>query len=307
MGYTKVREYVGGMEDWLAHGNPVVRRARASGADPVRRSPSRRAIDSLLDVLAGRSLGSVLRLWLALVSSTALVYWGLALAGMPCLVENGTPVGGGLRGLLTALYFSLVTATSVGYGDVAPHHAARVLAVFEAAGGLLLFGCVVSKLVSRRQEQLTEEIHRIAFEDRLGRVRANLHAVLSELQALETLCQSGGLERRRLLARVESAATVFAGELWTVHDLLYRPQQVPEEQVLRGMLAILAAGLREFADLVERVPDAPAQSPSLFATLASVRRLSGEICGECVPKEYAPELRTWMDEIQVLSGRLSGS
>jgi hypothetical protein len=27
-------------------------------------------------------------------------------------------------------------------------------------------------------------------------------------------------------------------------------------------------------------------------------RLAGEICGDCVPHEFAPSLRTWMDQIQ---------
>ncbi|MEM1177379.1 MAG: potassium channel family protein [Acidobacteriota bacterium] len=40
----------------------------------------------------------------------------------------------------TALYFSVVTATSLGYGDITPSESWRLLAVFEAMTGLLLFG-----------------------------------------------------------------------------------------------------------------------------------------------------------------------
>jgi hypothetical protein len=60
----------------------------------------------------------------------------------------------------------------------------RILAVTEGAIGLLIFGCLISKLVSRRQEALVEETHRIAFEDRLDRVRTNLHLVLNDLDTI---------------------------------------------------------------------------------------------------------------------------
>lgn len=38
------------------------------------------------------------------------------------------------------LYFSAETYTSLGYGDIVPHHALRLLAGMEALNGLLLIG-----------------------------------------------------------------------------------------------------------------------------------------------------------------------
>lgn len=40
----------------------------------------------------------------------------------------------------TALYFSMVTFTTLGYGDVLVGDQARLLASFEAANGIILFG-----------------------------------------------------------------------------------------------------------------------------------------------------------------------
>jgi hypothetical protein len=97
--------------------------------------------------------------------------------------------------------------------------------------------------------------------------------------------------------RVESAASVFVGELRAVHDLFYRPAQVPDEEVLAGILASLAAGMAEFRDLVECLPG-ETPGPGLRASLSTMNRLAQEVCSECVPGEYAPELRTWMDEIR---------
>src|SRR5581483_9114419 len=137
----------------------------------------------------------------------------------------------GPGGLLSAIYFSAVTATSIGYGDIVPHGIARALAIGEGAAGLILFGCVVSKFVSRRQEELLAETHRIAFEDRLGRVRTNLHLVRTEVQETARLCEGRDVPPPQALSRVESAAMIFVGELHAVHDLLYRPQETPDEAV----------------------------------------------------------------------------
>jgi hypothetical protein len=181
----------------------------------------------------------------------------------------------------------------------------RVLAIVEGAAALLIFGIVISKLVSRHQEELTEEIHRITFEDRLGRIRMNLHLVLSELQGIAGMSAEAGARRERILSRVESATAVFAGELQTIHDLLYRPQQTPDEQVLESILASLCAALRELSDLLAFLADAPKGSPRLEGTLRSMAALANEICGECVPRSYAPALKAWMDRIQALARQIA--
>ncbi|HJS73991.1 MAG TPA: potassium channel family protein, partial [Vicinamibacteria bacterium] len=58
----------------------------------------------------------------------------------PVSAENGA------RGWL---YFSFVTLTTVGYGDVLPlHPVARSLAIFEAVAGPLYLAILLARLVS---------------------------------------------------------------------------------------------------------------------------------------------------------------
>src|SRR5690242_2736124 len=119
--------------------------------------------------------------WLGMILIFGVIYW-LAGIGMGWGLQAGiSVVHPDVSGLLTAIYFSFVTALSIGYGDVIPIGPLRILAVVEGIAGLLVFGCVISKLVSRRQEELTGEIHRTTFEDRLDRVRTNLHLVFPTL------------------------------------------------------------------------------------------------------------------------------
>jgi ion channel len=285
--------------------------ARAAGVrlHPPRSSGhARRAAASaslrFVDALADRSVAELFNLWLAIVVACGCVYWALALA-LPSslLLSGGGSIDTGARGLLSALYFSAVTATSVGYGDIVPTGFARAVAIAESMAGLILFGCVVSKFVSRRQEQLIDDIHHIAFEERLGRVRTNLLLVRAELQATARLCEGRDIAPPEAMARVESAAMVFVGELHAVHDLLYRPQQRPDEPVLESILAGLASVFREFVELLACVKGQRARrTVALDGSVATMSRLAREICGDCVPREYAPALRRWMDQIQRMAG-----
>jgi potassium channel LctB len=291
LGYTDVRHYAGGLAEWESGGETVADTPRAA----VHVTRSMRFIDALAD----RNVGELFRLWIGIVFGFAMVYWLLdAIPGQE-LLANGAPVTHDVRGFFSAVYFSAVTATSVGYGDIVPRGVERLLAIVESAAGLVIFGCVVSKFVSRRQEQLIGEIHRIAFEDRLGRVRTNLHLVRTELSAIAALCHGHEQTPPAALGRIESIAMIFLGELHVVHDLLYRPQDQPEESAFEAILASLASVFRELNEVVHCLsPGSTARTAALGGTFRSMSRLAREICGDCVPRQHAPALRAWMDQIQ---------
>jgi len=269
---------------------------------PGRSSP----VTKVVAWVASRSIGSLMATWLGINLAFGVLYWLASFLPGQGLRELGQPLGHGAADLLEALYFSFVTGLSIGFGDVIPHGFLRLLAVVEGAACLLVFGAVISKLVSGRQEELTEEIHRIAFEDRLGRVRTNLHLVVRELQEIAEECGDQVEPPEAMLTRIESAAAVFSGEMRAIHDLLYRPQMAPGEDVLESILAHLDGGLREFSALVNCLSPERRASPALATNLRTMAGLAEEICGDCVPREYTPDLKVWMDRIQGRAHGLQG-
>ncbi|MEM7610939.1 MAG: potassium channel family protein [Pseudomonadota bacterium] len=50
--------------------------------------------------------------------------------------------------LIRALYFSVVTLTTLGYGDITLSESAQLLGTFEAMGGLILFGASTAFLLA---------------------------------------------------------------------------------------------------------------------------------------------------------------
>jgi len=307
MGYTNVRYYVGGMADWVEGCGPVERvESPAVPRQPARNiqpsSPRRLAWANCLGILANWPLEQLVGFWLGIIIFFGLVYW-IAGIGMGWGLQAGNAtVKPDLDGLGTAIYFSFVTALSIGYGDVIPLGPLRILAVTEGIAGLLIFGCVISKLVSRRQEELVEEIHRTTFEDRLDRVRTNLHLILSDFDAIDQINREHSALPGLVLRRLESSERVFAGELKTIHDLLYRTRLLPEEDALESLLANLALCLTALIDLLNSQPQ---RSTALDADLKTISNLANEICGECVPRTYAPALKRWMDQIQEMAKRIA--
>jgi len=58
---------------------------------------------------------------------------------------------GEFKNFSKALYFSVVTCTALGYGDITLSERWRLLSTFEAMGGLLLFGASTAFLIGFMQ------------------------------------------------------------------------------------------------------------------------------------------------------------
>jgi hypothetical protein len=315
-----VRHYRGGIADWKEAGLPVksapasaepspppaLQSAAQFTPSPARRtrpeqpvlSRSRHWGNALLDLIESLSPAQIFFVWLGMVVVCGGLYWLTGFSRRPGLVDSGRPIAGTFDGLLSALYFSFVTTTSVGYGDVLPIGPIRILSIFEAVIGLLIFGALVAKFVSRRQDALVRDIYNVTFEARLDRVQTNLHLVLSELQSIAMMCDEGVSQPQRVGTRLESAVLVFGGELRAIHALLYSPQRAPEEAVLEAILIALASALRTLSDVLVCLPLGFARAVTLDNALRNIRTLADDICAECVPQVYAPSLTMWMDRIQ---------
>jgi Ion channel len=256
---------------------------------------------AILESMDRLSTAQLFGIWLGVIVTCGGAYWLIDRSGAVGLTEAGVRVATNLNGLWTAIYFSFITATSVGYGDVLPQGAIRILAVAEAVGGLLIFGLLIAKFVSYRQDMLVREIHSVTFEERLDRVQTNLHLVVSELLAVAVLFDNGTAAPPRLGPRLETTTLVFSSELHAIHALLYNPRLMPDEAVLGAILANLASALNTLGEVLVRLPIELRNSPALKTGLQTVSALANDICANCVPQVYAPALTAWMDRIQQAS------
>ena len=98
--------------------------------------------------------------WAGVFLSAALVLMMFFVSLFEALIWAFTFLAvGAISGLEKALYFSTVTYTTLGYGDVVLDESWRILASFEAANGIIMFGWTtalivgfISHLLAQRRE-----------------------------------------------------------------------------------------------------------------------------------------------------------
>ena len=88
--------------------------------------------DEIRSVLSKSVLRSVLTAWQFLAVVTESLIWAVHY-----LLNPSIPA---LPDLATAIYFSMATFTTVGYGDIVLEGRWRILASFQAANGMIIFG-----------------------------------------------------------------------------------------------------------------------------------------------------------------------
>jgi rhodanese-related sulfurtransferase len=310
LGYTRVREYPGGLEEWTERGGRI-EHAVVAASKPV--APPARGLDRMRKALArlspvaafawagNQSLQVLFGIWFGTGLLFALLYWGMA-GGGAGLVSDGAAIGTGLPGLWTAFWFSVATAMTSSYGDVSALGWMRLAVFGETLMGLMLFGSLVSKVLGNQQEEILKEVYSLTFENRLGRLRTNLHLVLSELSEISGDCSNPAVSRRRVRTRIEGVAMIFAGEMQAVRDLVRGGGTGggrADSAALETLFACVTSGLEELTHLLTCLPSGEPRPASLRRSLRRIAQVGSELCGVCRP-DLTPAVRSWMDQIHRL-------
>lgn len=104
------------------------------------------------------------------------------------------PVGS----LLDIVYFSFITATSTGFGDILPLGNFKIIAIVEVVFGLLFLAFVTSKLISIKQDVILNEIYDISFRERINRLRSSLTLFRQQLSRLIAKIEDSSLQKREI-------------------------------------------------------------------------------------------------------------
>lgn len=130
--------------------------------------------------------------WLVLASAVAtllsatLLFWlSTSGEGIAATFTNGdgTPVAA--PSFLDCLYFSVVSISSLGYGDFRPVGYGRVVAAVEVIFGLILIALIVSKLASDRTSTYVRLLYSSDSERRLKEFKSDIQARLVGLKAAQ--------------------------------------------------------------------------------------------------------------------------
>lgn len=127
----------------------------------------------------------ILYLWIAIGFGFALMYYIIHLFfPLHGLTYIHKPLNHEISDFITIVYFSFVTLTTTGYGDVVPLGFSKILSLLEIFSGLIVFGFLISKLISSRHERIIEELYDITFEDKMNRLRSGLYIYRANLSRI---------------------------------------------------------------------------------------------------------------------------
>lgn len=136
-----------------------------------------------VELLDRLSLGKIAKYWIGNVAVFSVAYYALSFTSAQ-IIYNGQALTTSITGLGNSLYFSFITALTLGYGNIVPAGASKVLAIIEAIGSITLIGAFISKIVSLKQEELIEEIQELSFEEATNRALSELYLIRNQLTEL---------------------------------------------------------------------------------------------------------------------------
>lgn len=109
------------------------------------------------------NLGDVFSLMIAWIFIMAVGYYVLSMCNIGSVECDNKKV----QTFSDFLYFSFISFTTVGYGDLVPIGACKIISVFEGMSNFLFMGVFISKLTSYKNEYMMRRIYTAELEERL--------------------------------------------------------------------------------------------------------------------------------------------
>ncbi|MGE6529753.1 potassium channel family protein [Pseudomonas sp. NPDC077382] len=146
----------------------------------------------------GRFLDTISYLRLGLVT---VILWGIATAYFSVMTYHGHGMNIDTKSLspidsaLSAMYFSAVTLTTLGYGDISPLGGGRIVAVLLAITGLTIVAILIGKVSSERQSSLLLLLHTSDVERRISSFTEEVNDYMEEITTTSSAVELDSLHK----------------------------------------------------------------------------------------------------------------
>ncbi|MFH1788456.1 MAG: potassium channel family protein [Candidatus Altiarchaeota archaeon] len=236
----------------------------------------------------------ILVAWLAVVVVFGFTYYLVGFAG-GVLVSGGVAQNTqGLAGFYASVYFSFITATSLGYGDITPVGVSRVIAIVESVVSLLIFGIVISKLVSIKQEVILEEVYGINFQENYDRINRKLMDFRVQNMRLQRKIRDEAMGREEALDVLDANLMSLDATMSRVRRLLSRGENYEfvltlDDASIEVLLANIESSLVRLEETIRLLGGVGVEFKAGFLEkrLSSIVGSSENICLICIPKKVS--------------------
>ncbi len=260
----------------------------------------------LVRLIDKASFKEVLLFWIVFMFLFGCIYFSLTVVS-DAVLYRGKVVQPSFGSFFLMQYFSFITSVSAsqGYGDIFPLGLARFFAVLEAITGLLLFGMLIAKLVSVKQEVILEEVYSISHDEKLSRVRSTINDYTLDMNKVMDKIHQGLITKRSIKESWVHLYTL-SKSLQDLNHLIFNPKRESSEYVKTldfNQLDLLIVGMTsalqktvQFLDLVDQRKleiDRTHVAETLSAIYGAMKLFVDHYVG-------IPELRHQLSDLQLL-------
>jgi len=137
-----------------------------------------------LNVFDRLNITHIIAIWLFGIVLFGALYFGLTLTNQP-LMYNDKPITSDVIGFGNSIYFSFITALTIGYNDITPTGLAKLAVIIEAIFSIAMLGMFVAKIVAIKQEELVHEVEELSFEESTNSAISELYIFRNDIKNIQ--------------------------------------------------------------------------------------------------------------------------
>lgn len=134
-------------------------------------------------ILDRLSLLQVIGVWLIGILIFGLIFFAFTFTNHP-ITNNNEPLTKDVIGFGNSIYFSFITAMTIGYNNLVPVGASKLFVVIEAIFSVALLGIFVAKIVAVKQEEIIQEVEELSFEESTNSAISELYIFRNDIKTL---------------------------------------------------------------------------------------------------------------------------
>jgi hypothetical protein len=135
----------------------------------------------------------ILLIWLFVITIFGFTYYFAANEHSYLFYNSNKEV---VKSITDSIYFSFVTATTTGFGDIAPIGLFKLFAVIEVVSLILMLALVTSKLISIKQDAILNEMYDLSFNEKVNRLRNSLLLFRQNLTRISSRIEENTIKKR---------------------------------------------------------------------------------------------------------------
>jgi hypothetical protein len=190
-----------------------------------------------LSFIEKTSFLNIFMIWIFLIIGFGLIYnFTSGFAGNLKTIQ-----GNQVTGMFDYIYYSFITATSTGYGDITPDgYGMRIMAIANITIGMLMMAIVTSKLVSIKQERLLEKIYSLSFSEKFNRNISGLALFKGESDKLISFLKESEIIDRKTFFSLWMSFSALKSNMQELRkgfleEKIFQTEKVIIEQILSGL------------------------------------------------------------------------